>query len=145
MYRGAVALEERLNPRDMMKNLESSATANLSALSINRREFLIGSAGLLLMAGTFLGVLPPAVLFFMLQKEFIAGLTAGMNTLRDLLYLRLHADVERLVGRDSMLMPVLLVAIYRVLRHDISRTAPSATPRGCYATMPAARSSTVRS
>jgi len=31
----------------------------------------------LLMAGTFLGVLPPAVLFFMLQKEFIAGLTAG--------------------------------------------------------------------
>lgn len=31
----------------------------------------------LLMAGTFLGVLPPAVLFFLLQKEFIAGLTAG--------------------------------------------------------------------
>ena len=29
------------------------------------------------MAGTFLGVLPPAVLFFILQKEFIAGLTAG--------------------------------------------------------------------
>jgi hypothetical protein len=37
----------------MMKNLESSSTANLSALSINRREFLIGSAGLLLMAGAF--------------------------------------------------------------------------------------------
>jgi len=31
----------------------------------------------LLMAGTLLGVLPPAVLFFLLQKEFIAGLTAG--------------------------------------------------------------------
>jgi ABC-type glycerol-3-phosphate transport system permease component len=31
----------------------------------------------LLMAGTVLGVLPPAVLFFLLQKEFIAGLTAG--------------------------------------------------------------------
>jgi len=31
----------------------------------------------LLMAGTLLGVLPPAVLFFILQKEFIAGLTAG--------------------------------------------------------------------
>jgi len=30
-----------------------------------------------LMAGTFLGVLPPAMLFFLLQKEFIAGLTAG--------------------------------------------------------------------
>jgi ABC-type glycerol-3-phosphate transport system permease component len=31
----------------------------------------------LLMAGTFIGVLPPAILFFILQKEFIAGLTAG--------------------------------------------------------------------
>ena len=31
----------------------------------------------LMMAGTLLGVLPPAVLFFLLQKEFIAGLTAG--------------------------------------------------------------------
>jgi ABC-type glycerol-3-phosphate transport system permease component len=31
----------------------------------------------LMMAGTFLGVLPPAILFFILQKEFIAGLTAG--------------------------------------------------------------------
>ena len=31
----------------------------------------------MLMAGTFLGVLPPALLFFILQKEFIAGLTAG--------------------------------------------------------------------
>lgn len=31
----------------------------------------------LLMAGTLLGVLPPAVLFFMLQKEFIAGLSSG--------------------------------------------------------------------
>ena len=30
-----------------------------------------------LMTGTFLGVLPPAILFFLLQKEFIAGLTAG--------------------------------------------------------------------
>jgi multiple sugar transport system permease protein len=31
----------------------------------------------LMMSGTLLGVLPPAILFFLLQKEFIAGLTAG--------------------------------------------------------------------
>jgi len=31
----------------------------------------------LLMAGTLLGVLPPSILFFILQKEFIAGLTSG--------------------------------------------------------------------
>jgi ABC-type glycerol-3-phosphate transport system permease component len=30
-----------------------------------------------LMAGTLLSILPVAVLFFILQKEFIAGLTAG--------------------------------------------------------------------
>ena len=31
----------------------------------------------MLMAGTFLAVLPVIVLFFLLQKEFVAGLTAG--------------------------------------------------------------------
>jgi ABC-type maltose transport system permease subunit len=31
----------------------------------------------MLMAGTLLGVLPVAVLFLFLQKEFVAGLTAG--------------------------------------------------------------------
>jgi ABC-type glycerol-3-phosphate transport system permease component len=31
----------------------------------------------MLMAGTFLSVLPVIVLFFLLQKEFVAGLTAG--------------------------------------------------------------------
>jgi hypothetical protein len=30
----------------------------------------------------------------------------GLATLRDLLYQRLHEDVERLVGKDTMLMPV---------------------------------------
>ncbi len=30
-----------------------------------------------LMAGTLLSILPVAVLFFVLQKEFIQGLTAG--------------------------------------------------------------------
>ncbi len=36
----------------------------------------VGNHGAL-MAGTFLSVLPVVVLFFMLQKEFISGLTAG--------------------------------------------------------------------
>lgn len=35
-----------------MNNLAVSATADLPELSLNRREFLIGSAGLLLVAGT---------------------------------------------------------------------------------------------
>jgi len=29
------------------------------------------------MAGTFLSILPVVVLFFILQREFISGLTAG--------------------------------------------------------------------
>ena len=37
----------------------------------------------------------------------VAGsLAEGLNLLRDLLYARLHFDVERAIGRDSMLMPV---------------------------------------
>ncbi len=32
-------------------------------------------------------------------------LTAGLSTLRDALYRRIHEDVERAVGKDSMLMP----------------------------------------
>jgi len=35
-----------------------------------------------------------------------SGLAAGLTLLRKLLYSRLHEDVERIVGRDSMLMPV---------------------------------------
>jgi ABC-type maltose transport system permease subunit len=29
------------------------------------------------LAGTLLAILPPAILFFALQKEFVAGLTSG--------------------------------------------------------------------
>ena len=37
----------------------------------------------------------------------VAGcLMNGLTTLRDALYLRVHRDVEQIVGRDSMLMPV---------------------------------------
>jgi ABC-type glycerol-3-phosphate transport system permease component len=31
----------------------------------------------MLMAGTFVAVLPVIALFFLLQKEFVAGLTSG--------------------------------------------------------------------
>jgi len=34
------------------------------------------------------------------------SLANGLSLLRDLLYVRLHEDVERIVGNDSMLMPV---------------------------------------
>jgi len=36
----------------------------------------------------------------------ISSLSAGLSVLRKSLYLRLHEDVERILGRDSMLMPV---------------------------------------
>ncbi len=35
----------------------------------------------------------------------VASLHAGLVVLRNLLYLRVHQDVQRLVGRDSMLIP----------------------------------------
>jgi hypothetical protein len=35
-----------------------------------------------------------------------AALNVGLALLQDLLYCRLHGDVQRLVGKDSMLMPV---------------------------------------
>src|SRR5690606_506332 len=34
------------------------------------------------------------------------SLDAGLNVLRDAFYARVHDDVEKLVGMDSMLMPV---------------------------------------
>lgn len=36
----------------------------------------------------------------------VGSLADGLTILRDLLYFRLHEDVERIVGRDSMLMPI---------------------------------------
>jgi hypothetical protein len=37
--------------------------------------------------------------------QVVGGLHSGLTVLRDALYLRAHEDVERLVGRDSMLIP----------------------------------------
>ncbi len=39
-------------------------------------------------------------------KHVVASLNAGLPTLRNLMYERMHADVERVVGLDSMLIPV---------------------------------------
>jgi hypothetical protein len=39
-------------------------------------------------------------------SEVVASLNVGLPNLRDLVYERLHADVERAVGVDSMLIPV---------------------------------------
>jgi len=38
--------------------------------------------------------------------DVAAGLNEGLALLQDLLYCRLHGDVQSLVGKDSMLMPV---------------------------------------
>lgn len=38
--------------------------------------------------------------------QVATALVQGLDTIRDSLYLRLHEDVERLVGKDSMIVPV---------------------------------------
>jgi hypothetical protein len=38
--------------------------------------------------------------------EVVSGLDAGMNLLSEMLYLRLHQDVEKARGADSMLVPI---------------------------------------
>lgn len=39
-------------------------------------------------------------------QQVTRGLDAGLSDLRDLIYQRLHFDVERVLGADSMLMPL---------------------------------------
>ncbi len=39
-------------------------------------------------------------------QQVTTGLDAGLSVLRDLIYGRMHFDVERVVGADSMLMPL---------------------------------------
>ena len=46
-------------------------------IALNQMIGLYGNQYGMLMAGTLLSVLPVIVLFFLLQKEFVAGLTAG--------------------------------------------------------------------
>jgi len=50
----------------------------------------------------------------------VAGsLTGGLAILRESLFLRVHRDVERLVGRDSMLIPVSEVKTEQVTKTEI--------------------------
>ena len=49
----------------------------------------------------------------------LENLAAGMIILRDILYFRLHQDVERLVGEDSMYMPVSESRSQRRTKSDI--------------------------
>lgn len=38
--------------------------------------------------------------------QVVASLSVGLDQLRDLLYVRIHHDVEAMVGRDSLFLPV---------------------------------------
>jgi len=50
----------------------------------------------------------------------VAGsLTAGLSVLRDALFYRMHEDVERVLGRDSMLMPVSEIKAQRLTKIEI--------------------------
>lgn len=48
-----------------------------------------------------------------------SSLSAGLTLLRDALVLRLHDDVERVVGRDSMLIPVSEIKARKLARGEI--------------------------
>jgi hypothetical protein len=48
-----------------------------------------------------------------------ASLEAGLNVLRDLFYERMHFDVEKIVGVDSMLVPISEVKTQRATKIEI--------------------------
>jgi hypothetical protein len=48
-----------------------------------------------------------------------SSLAAGLSVLRDALYFRMHEDVERVLGRDSMLMPVSELKAQRLTKIEI--------------------------
>lgn len=64
----------------------------------------------------------------------VDGLEAGLDLVRDQLYARVHADVERLIGRDSMLMPVSAKKGETETKREIDlfQTAVSAATAGEY-------------
>lgn len=49
----------------------------------------------------------------------VTSLDAGLTLLRDLFYERMHADVERVVGKDSMLMPVSELKAFLATKTEI--------------------------
>ncbi len=53
--------------------------------------------------------------------QVVGSLSAGLNVLRDLLYLRVHQDVEKIVGRDSMWAPISEVKAEDLTKDEIER------------------------
>jgi hypothetical protein len=51
--------------------------------------------------------------------RIVCSLDSGLNLLRDTLFLRLHADVERRIGLDSMLVPVSEAATALAAKQEI--------------------------
>ncbi len=54
-------------------------------------------------------------------KAIVPSLMCGMTTLRDLVYTRVHEDVEANLGSDSMLIPVSLSKIEQRAKSEIDR------------------------
>ncbi len=49
----------------------------------------------------------------------VSSLASGLGVLRDLLFARMHDDVERIIGRDSMLVPVSEVKARKATKNEI--------------------------
>jgi len=66
--------------------------------------------------------------------DVVGSLAGGLTVLRDSLYRRLHEDVERIVGRDSMLMPISETKDQRRSKEQIEvfEIAESATTMGLF-------------
>lgn len=65
----------------------------------------------------------------------VAGsLADGLTLLREYLYLRMHQDVEKMVGRDSMLVPVseTKARLFTVEEIEIYQAAESAVAAKCF-------------
>jgi hypothetical protein len=60
-------------------------------------------------------------------QKVVASLDAGLTVLRDLIYGRIHSDVERVVGADSMLIPLSEIKAHREtkLQIDVLQVAES--------------------
>jgi hypothetical protein len=52
-------------------------------------------------------------------QRVVAGLSAGLELLNNLLYWRLHRDVEKTIGADSMLVPVSEVKARQITHTEI--------------------------
>jgi hypothetical protein len=66
-----------------------------------------------------------------------AAFDSGLTLLRDLLYLRLHDDVERMLGTDSIMMPVSApkseVAVkHQIELYQIAESAVAVREFGCF-------------